>query len=135
MSEIEVKTADLQVGDVITGCKLPGSKAWNPLTSRTVLSEPKPDPRYPSSYEFDLLRNDDGHKYKEFSGSLLFRVQRKKVKNAEPLASVFGCEDQPKIIDEFPGKCPRCGRQAYVGSFEVTHKNEASAKDCPARRG
>lgn len=39
-----------------------------------------------------------------------------------------------KVIDEFPGFCPRCGRKAYVGALSVEHKNEASATDCPARR-
>jgi hypothetical protein len=41
---------------------------------------------------------------------------------------------QPKVIPEFPGKCTRCGRAAYVSAFSVTHQNEAAAKDCPARR-
>lgn len=39
-----------------------------------------------------------------------------------------------KVIDEYPGKCTRCGRDAYLGAFEVAHRDETAARDCPARR-
>lgn len=39
-----------------------------------------------------------------------------------------------KHIPEFPHTCTRCGRQAYVGAFEVAHRDEMAARDCPARR-
>lgn len=34
----------------------------------------------------------------------------------------------------FPGKCTRCGRTAYVSALAVAHRDEDAAKDCPARR-
>lgn len=39
-----------------------------------------------------------------------------------------------RFITDYPGNCTRCGRPAYVGSFEVDHYDEIAAKDCPARR-
>lgn len=39
-----------------------------------------------------------------------------------------------KKVNEYPDFCTRCGLPAYVGLFEIAHKNEAAAKDCPARR-
>jgi hypothetical protein len=38
------------------------------------------------------------------------------------------------VISDYPGRCTRCGRPAYVGALEVTHEDESAADDCPARR-
>ena len=39
-----------------------------------------------------------------------------------------------KSVNEYPDFCTRCGAPAYVGMFEIAHKNEPAAKACPARR-
>lgn len=54
-------------------------------------------------------------------------------RDEDSVGSVFSFAPA-KVINEFPDFCTRCGRPAYVGLFEVTHKNEAAAADCPARR-
>lgn len=45
------------------------------------------------------------------------------------------CATASKKIDEFPGQCTRCGRDAYVSAFSVSHRDEEAAAGCPARRG
>lgn len=41
---------------------------------------------------------------------------------------------KPKKIDEFPHTCTRCGGAAYVGLFEIAHRDEAATAACVARR-
>ena len=37
-----------------------------------------------------------------------------------------------RYVSDYPSSCPRCGRSAYVGLFEVVHRE--SQDSCPAGR-
>lgn len=59
-------------------------------------------------------------------------VEKRSTETVTP--AVAAVSQNKKVIDDFPEKCPRCGADAYVGSWEVAHRNEQAAAGCPARR-
>lgn len=42
-------------------------------------------------------------------------------------------EDNEKCKKDFPHKCTWCGKQAYIGLFEISHMDDSV--NCTARRG
>lgn len=59
------------------------------------------------------------------------------VERDEDLLTKHGILTAPvssKKVNEFPDFCTRCGQAAYVGLFEIAHRDEQRAANCPARR-
>lgn len=114
MTEIMVSTEDLRPGDVILKC-INATGAVFPWGNEVVLAV--------HHFWFDL-RTESGSEHRvHFNGNFRFVVRRP-----------HGSAQTKGGIEEFPHTCTRCGMAAYVGIFEVAHKDEEAAKSCPARR-
>lgn len=129
IEQIHVATADLRTGDKLLGCRMKTATTFNPWNSK-VLSDPVPDARDPGYYVFNTLTSE-GREYMESRvGSLTWLVER--VPGTTTSKPTYTAA--PRVIEEYPGNCPRCGEKAYVGAFKVAHKNEERAVHCPAWR-
>lgn len=125
VNHTEVKTADLRVGDIIIEASISGSM-WHGWDGQRVSSDPVPDSTsLLGYYQFKVIPNNRPEYTERRAADLRWRVVR---------SSSQSTVQTSKVIDEYPGQCPRCGASAYVGSFEVAHRNEAAASSCPARR-
>lgn len=126
--EIIVSPEELNVGDVIIGCSL--GAAFTPWPTIEILSK---KPTLPSgSYEIKGYAHDQYREVTAILDQIFYYKALRFGKDVMP--PVNGAHSRPKVIDEFPHVCTRCGRRAYLGLFEVSHKDEKAAKDCPARR-
>lgn len=131
-----VITKELRPGDILVACRREDTESWSAWHKDEdgydhdvieVASELRPKrvgSKQKLYYFFQFKRNGD-------------LVSHEEDRPAELLWKIY--RDGPSMgaaryIDEFPGKCTRCGRKAYVGSFEVMHQDERAAADCPARR-
>lgn len=125
MNEIWVYGYELKVGDEVISWKVdPGDhREHHPSNgAKWVVTEvTKDDAKYSSNGgppEYTFLWKENKRTF--------FRVKRGASKPTAATAK--------KVIDEYPEHCTRCGESAYVGAFEVVHRDEARAKGCPARR-
>ena len=124
MTEITVSTEDLRPGDVILKCISTYDTVF-PWRNQVVLSVPERSDLLPS-----IRGSTDDHfwfvlsEYRELRNRNLRFVVRRPHGSAQTKGG----------IEEFPHTCTRCGMAAYVGIFEVAHKDEEAAKSCPARR-
>jgi hypothetical protein len=122
---IIVKASELQVGDILRGCRNPGGGEVTPWGGHIVRSVPEAatDRGWTGHLHF-LMQFGSNLPKKEYKRpDMEFQIERSGV---QMIKSAH--------VDEFPGQCPRCQRKAYVSALAVAHQNESAAQDCPARR-